>query len=166
MYLVALFSVLVAALVPATASAQFTWHTFGHGKAEVLLPSKFSPTTDAEGTLTTRFGQGDTHLLEISLQDHERKPGSSNLAEQFVQAYAEKKNLKATKGVDRIVVMEPTGDLTEDGKTFRRVHWQVGFGKSLVIITLTAPVPMSSELNEFLGRPLNEMIASLRRRNA
>jgi hypothetical protein len=159
--------VLFAALIfSGGASAQSTWHAFGQGKAEVLLPSGFSPTIDAEGTLRARFGQRETHILEISLQDHEGDPGSSDVAERFVQAYAEKKKLKATRGANRVIVMEPAGDFTDGGKVFRRVHWQVGFGKSLVIITLTAPLPMSSELNEFLGRPLNEMVSSLRRRNA
>jgi hypothetical protein len=51
-------------------------------------------------------------------------------------------------------------------RTFRTVHWQIGFGDAVVVMTLTAPVDGSTALNQFLGKPLNDVVNSLRRKAA
>jgi hypothetical protein len=38
------------------------------------------------------------------------------------------------------------------------MHWQMGVGNCAFTMTLTAPLPMSQELDAFLGEPLNTIV--------
>ncbi len=138
---------------------------FAGGKVEVALPASFKVTNRDDGSLLATFGPGESHRLELTLHDHERAAGPPDLGQQFVRAQAEKKQRRVTEGAGKSVFMDPAGDFLDGDVTMRVVHWQIGFGKSLVVMTLTAPVeqPMSRALSEFLGKPLNVLVRSLRR---
>ena len=142
--------------------------TFASGRAEVILPDNFTVVSSDTSGLVATFGPKRDHKLELSLNDIESSLGSADLGEQFVRAQAEKKGRKLSLGAGRVVFMDPAGDSKQGEVTMRVVHWQIGFGRSVVVMTLTAPVeqPMSPALQEFLGRYLNVLVASLRRTGA
>jgi hypothetical protein len=51
--------------------------------------------------------------------------------------------------------MELGGDQKRDGRVVRVVHWQIGVKEGVFVLTITAPMPMSEALSEFLGNGLS-----------
>jgi hypothetical protein len=140
---------------------------FAHGKAEVLIPTGYAVSVQPDGTLVATFGPRKDHKLELTLHDHTAVAGPADRAEPFVRDQAKKKNRNVNTGAGKTVLMEQGPDTRVGSLVFRTVHWQVAFGKSLVVMTLTAPIeqPMSPALQEFLDKHLNPLVASLRRTN-
>jgi hypothetical protein len=156
---------LILSALALTAAATEQTLVFAGGKVEVVLPASFNVTNRDDGSLLATFGPGGNHRVELTLHDHEKTVGPPDLDQQFVRAQAEKKKRRVTEGSGKSVFMDPAGDFRDGEATMRVVHWQIGFGKSLVVMTLTAPVeqPMSSALSDFLGKQLNILVGSLRR---
>lgn len=163
-----LLLITVFAMLTSIAHAGEALVSFAGGRAEVILPDAFTVVSSDNSILVVTFGPKGDHKLELSLNEIESSSGPADLGEQFVRAQAEKKGRKLSQGAGRVVFMDPAGDSKQGDVTMRVVHWQIGFGRSVVVMTLTAPVeqPMSSALQEFLGRPLNVLVTSLRRTGA
>lgn len=53
------------------------------------------------------------------------------------------------------------GDIERAGETFRVVHWKIGVIEGVFVLTVAAPVPLSSELDDFLGEGLPMVINSV-----
>jgi hypothetical protein len=139
---------------------------FAHGKAEVHIPAGYAVSSRPDGTLVATFGPRRDHKLELTLHDHSAEPGPPDLAERFVREQAKKKNRNVNAGAGKVVLMEQGPDTRVGSLVFRTVHWQVAFGKSLVVMTLTAPIgePMSPALQEFLDKHLNALVVSMQRK--
>ena len=159
-------SVLLLSVVPSLAFAQDQTVTFASGRVEVVLPASVRVLSNKEKTLVAVFGPAEDHKLELTLHDQLASAVQPDVAEQFVRAQAQKKGRRLREAPGKVLFMEPGGDFMIEQKPFKALHLQVGFGKSLVVITLTAPFsePMSPALSEFLGKPVNTMVASLRAR--
>jgi hypothetical protein len=140
--------------------------TFALGTAEVVLPSAFVATEQNDGTLRAVFGPGGTYRLELAVKDAVARAGGVNVGEAFVREEAKRKDLKLFEMPGKVVYLEPVADRKEGDKVWRTSHWHIGFGNSVAVMTLTAPVEESPELQRFLGKPLNDAIASVRRRRA
>ena len=130
---------------------------FGGGSAQVLLPSGVETTSTSEHLLA-RFGPKKDHILEISFNP---SPAPSVDGRDFVMAAAAKKSAQVKSGVDRVLFIDPAGDVEMDGSTFRVVHWQIGVKEGVFVLTLTAPLPMSAEFGEFLGEDLVTLVNSV-----
>ena len=156
---------LFALAAPYLAVADERAISFGNGKVEVQLPDTVRVSSNKDQTLVAVFGATGDHKLELTLHEELMAASAADAAEQFVRQQAQRKGRRLQEVPGKALFLEPGGEFTEDGKTFRTMHLQVGFGKSLVIITITAPVtqPISPALTEFLGQPMNAMIGSLRR---
>ena len=112
--------------------------------------------------LTATFGPAADHTLEISFLADLSKPGASKtLALDFVKAQAKKRGVSVQTDDERAVFSEPGAQEARDGKTYQAMHWQIGVGNCIFTMTLTAPLPMSKELDEFLGGPLNKILNEL-----
>ena len=158
---------LVAMLIAASSASlaqRVFW--FAGGAIEVVLPESFDVVERADGSLLATFGEAGDHRLELSLSDLPSASANTSLGEQFVRDQAERRGRKLSEISGKVVFMDPAGESQVGGKKFRAVHWQVGFGRSVVVITLTAPAEISPALNQFLGKPLNNVVNSLRRRAA
>jgi hypothetical protein len=142
------------------------WVGFAKGKLEVQLPQGLSAREEKDGTLVGTFGPGGANRLEMILLDPEKNAATpTDTAEQFVEFYARQHNLPVHTNGDKSVVMEGA-EATLQGKPMRIARWQIGFGKSLVVMTLTAPADktISPELKTFLEQDLEDLIKSVRRR--
>ena len=135
--------------------------SFASGRATVPLPGKFLVTTAEDGLLAT-FGADGDHRLELTLLDTlSNAQGASDLAVGFVQAQGAKKGVKVSTANGRAVLMESGAQEGREGKTFQSAHWQIAVGNCLFTMTVTAPLPMSKELDAFLGEPLNALVQEL-----
>jgi hypothetical protein len=155
----------VAPVTTANAAPARKWVRFAKGKLEVELPENLQARETGDGTLTATFGPGGTHRLELTLLDQTVGQTPGDTAEMFVEYYARQRKLTVHTNGDKAVVMEGA-EGTLEGKPVRIARWQIGFGKSLVVMTLTAPAEkaMSPSLEQFLARDLEPLIASVRRR--
>jgi hypothetical protein len=161
-------SLLIATLLaafPLTGTCGAVWHTFGGDKVEVLLPEDYAASIDPSGKLTAHFGPEGSHSLELSLKDYKTASGSKDRAERVLRRFADEKRLPASRVEGKLLVIEPDKDITRDATVYRKAHWHIAFGNSLVVLTLIAPIgrPMSPALREFFGETLDELVASLRR---
>lgn len=129
---------------------------FADGKALVPLSNQLTLKIKA-GEILAFFGPEKDHKLEISLSGSLPQKADSSAVD-FVVEQANKKALKAKISDKRAVLMEPAGDVKIDNKIFRVVHWMIGENSCVFTMTITAPVPMTDELNQFLGEPLKEII--------
>jgi hypothetical protein len=134
---------------------------FSSDRASVPLPESFRVVVTGDDVVAT-FGADGDHTLEISLLAALSKPGAAdNLALAFVKAQGEKKGANVLTDGERATFSEPGAKEKRGGKTYQAMHWQVGVGNCVFTMTLTAPLPMSNELDEFLGEPLNTIVNKL-----
>ena len=132
--------------------------TFASGQASVPLPNSYHVTIEGDVLIAT-FGEERAHKLEITMLGAlSSENGEGDLGATFVRDQGLKKSAKVSSAPGRAVLMEAGGDTQAEGKTFRIVHWQIGAGNCVFTLTVTAPLPLSSDLDEFLGGPLNEII--------
>jgi hypothetical protein len=160
-------NILWLALVPAVAAAQEQVITFANGRVEVVLPASFRIVSNGAETLVAVFGgTAEDHKLELTLHDQLDSSPVENSAEQFVREQAQKKGRRTREVPGKVLFLDPGADFMHDGKPYKAIHLQVGFGRSLVVVTVTAPFsePVSPAMSEFLAKPVNVMLASLRRR--
>jgi hypothetical protein len=160
----ALLLALLAPAIGADAAPARKWVRFAKGKLEVQVPADLQAREAADGTLTGTFGPGGRNRLELTLLDPTTSQGPGDTAEMFVEYYARQRKLPVHTNGDKAVVMEGA-EGTLEGKPVRIARWQIGFGKSLVVMTLTAPAEekMSPALERFLNEDLEPLIASVRR---
>jgi hypothetical protein len=134
---------------------------FSSDRASVPLPESFRVVVTGDDVVAT-FGADGDHKLELSLLAALSKPGGArNLALDFVTAQGEKKGAKVLTDGERATFSEAGGKESRGGRTFQAMHWQIGVGNCVFTMTLTAPLPMSKELDEFLGDPLNTIVNEL-----
>jgi hypothetical protein len=150
-----LLLVVLLATPHAAASAQPV--TFASEQATVPLPASYSVTLSGDG-LTAVFGAEGDHKLELTLLGKLSNKDEQDLGAQFIADQAEKKGKKIFRSKRRAVLMDVAGDHKSGERTYRVVHWQVGAGNCVFTMTLTAPVPMSQDLDDFLIGPLNEIL--------
>lgn len=131
--------------------------TFQEGSAQVLLPSEMEVASSSTGLRAT-FGSNRDHILELSFNP--LPAGTKADGRDFVRAAAAAKNAQLKTASDRVLFMDPAGELEREGKTFRVVHWQIGVAEGVFVLTVTAPMPMSPDLYDFLGEGLQTVVNS------
>jgi hypothetical protein len=133
---------------------------FASDRATVPLPDSFKVEVKGDD-VSASFGAAQDHTVEITLLAVLPKAGGNDLALQFVTAQGEKKGAKVLSDGQRATFSEPGAKSARGGKTYQAMHWQIGVGNCVFTMTLTAPLPMSKELDEFLGAPLNAIVNDL-----
>jgi hypothetical protein len=131
---------------------------FASDRASAPLPESFRVVVTGDDLVAT-FGPEKDHKLEISLLAAlDGKGGTKNLALLFITEQAQKRGAKVNSDGERAVFSEAGEQWKEGGKILQAMHWQLGVGNCVFNITLAAPLPMSKELDAFLGEPLNELV--------
>lgn len=132
--------------------------SFASNRASVSVPDSFAVETSGQ-TLVATFGTQRDHTVEMTLLSVLTRPDATNdPAIAFVHAQAKRKGAKVSSDGRRAVFSEPGAQFQKDGKVFQTMHWQIGVDHCVFTMTLTAPLPMSPELDEFLGAPLNAIV--------
>jgi hypothetical protein len=134
---------------------------FSSDRASVPLPESFRVVITGDDVVAT-FGENSDHTVEISLLAALSKPGGAqDLALAFVKAQGEKKGANVLTDGERATFSEPGAKQKRGSKVYQAMHWQIGVGNCVFTMTLTAPLPMSKELDDFLGEPLNTIVNKL-----
>jgi len=134
---------------------------FSSDRASVPLPESFRVVVTGDSVKAT-FGADGDHTLELSLLAALSKPGgATDLGLGFVKSQGEKKGAKVMTDGERAAFSEAGAKVKRGGKTYQAMHWQIGVGNCVFTMTLTAPLPMSRELDAFLGEPLNTIVNEL-----
>ncbi len=161
------FALVLLSLVAGTrlAAAEDALFAFAKGRAEVALPSDYRVRLEPDGSLVAVFGPGGTHRLEIAFHDYAGTPGGDGLAERFVRAMGEKLNRPVKRAHGKMVLFEEAGEFRRFEVDYRVARWQIGAGKSLFVMTLTAPVAdqLSPPLRDFVEHRYDAILKSLRR---
>ena len=133
--------------LPAPQLSSTIRHTsFASGKASVPLSKKFQVTVDGD-SLTATFGANQDHKLEMTLVDRLR---DSDPVAQFVHAQAAKSGTKAYESGDRVFFDELGDDIRIDGRNHEVTHWQVGAANCVFTVTLTTPLPSTTDYRDFM----------------
>ena len=140
--------------------------TFGNGTVVVTLPANFTVAVNPDGTLVASFGRRADHRLGLRVTEVNGGPGETRAGENFVRNVAARKGLRVFQDQDKLVYMDPAPDTRVGDTVFRTVHWQIGFGNMVVGMTLTAPAEATPELTAFFGKPFNDIVRSLRRKDS
>ena len=144
---------LSAAERPVTSS-----QTFASQAASVDLPASLLVVAHTE-TLVATFGESHDHKVEISFNAVPDGTEASGI--DFVRSSASKSGSPIRESADRAVFMDAATDVERDGKIYRIAHWQIGVPRGVFVLTVTAPMPMTDELSEFIGTGLNQIINSV-----
>ena len=138
--------------------------TFDHGTASAVLPVTFITTELNDGTLRAVFGPTGDHRLQIAMRVAASTAGTPDAGVQFVRTEAIKRNLRLFEYPGRVAFMQPAADVRDGDRMVRAALWHVGFGDNVAVIMLAGPAEPTPELRQFLGKPLQDLVASLQRR--
>jgi hypothetical protein len=133
---------------------------FAAGRASVTLPDSVRVEVKGDEVLAT-FGAHGDHTVEITLLAMLNTEGTPNAALEFVKQQAGKRGAKLLSDGERSTFSEPGTKTIRGGKSYQAMHWQIGVGDCVFTMTLSAPLPLSRELDEFLGAPLNTIVNEL-----
>ena len=128
------------------------------------MPLKFKATTNTAGTLEAQTSgpHGEVHVL-FDLHLQAEKAGMKNGAEAFVRDTARKKNLKVYETAGKVLFMEAGKGTVVDGAPVRNMHWQVGFGNNLIVITFSVRESEKDAANvkQFFDTEMEGIVSSL-----
>jgi hypothetical protein len=140
-------------------------YSFAGGWAEVALPEEYRVHGGPDGSLVAVFGAGGSCNLRIELLDYAGSPGPADLAERFVRAIGEKAGRPVKRAFGKAVLFEEAGEFRRLETDYRVARWQIGTGKALFVMTLTAPVgaELAPEVADFIERRHDAILRTLRR---
>ena len=156
---------LLLGLLPVMAAGQTL--RFGHDRAQVWLPdamqTQLVANNDGSETLLATLGAPAEYELALSLVLDADADAPADVGEAFVRHLAQQQGSQPQAAPGLAVLMTPGGELSRDGGRYRTLHWAIGFGRSAVTMTLTAPYSdaMSPALDAFFGQALNRIVQSL-----
>jgi hypothetical protein len=135
---------------------------FADGQVQAVLPSDFRIVSRPPQSLIGTFGPESDNQLKLVFIT--RTSGAEDIGERFIREMNQGRGKLVLESPGKVAFLMPAEEAKPD-ETTRTIRWQVGFGRSVVVIYLNVPSaqPMSQALKEFLDNSLNTLIASLRR---
>ena len=151
-------------VLPSMAGAQQVLK-FADGAGEVRIPNHYTRVDDQDASLVVvSRPEGnvrlyfDLHKLDAALRV--KTPGEAIVREQ-----AQKKDKQLVQRGNKVAFFDPSPAGAVDGRTMLYLHWQIGFGKSMVV--MSAHVPQDArdapDVKRFLSGDIESIIDSLRR---
>lgn len=138
---------------------------FGDGAAQVTIPSHYAKVEEGHDVLVVvSRPEGNVrlyfHLHKLDAALRVPRPGEAMVRE---QAEAKKKELK--RRGNKFAFFDPGPTSEKDGRTFLNLHWQIGFGNTLVVMSAYIPKDARDlpDVKRFLSGDIESMIDSLRR---
>lgn len=137
----------------------------GKGEVTVSAPKDYVPGSEPDDT-TMLTPPGDPGIV-LRLNFHQMdKPGvPKDIALRFVRDQAKEKGLTVSEKGDKAFFTE-SGRLDEGGKKLVTQFWQIGFGKSLIVLSATILEEQSDSdaVKECLEKVVPLMIESLKKK--
>lgn len=159
--------VVVLALGAFATAASFAQSTlrFGEGAGEVTVPAHYAPVQDQDASLVVLSKPEGNVRLYFDLHKLDAAPQAGNAGEAFVQQQAEKKGKPLKQHAGKLLFFDPSPPARVGEEVVFNFHWQVGWGKTLVIISARVPYVAreAPDVKRFLSGDLEAIIGSLRR---
>ena len=146
-------------ILASVASAQ-TVMKFGGGAGEVTIPSHYVRATGkSPGLVVVSTPEGNVRLYF----DLHRLDGAG--AEAYLRDLAKANGGQVKKRGEKLVLFQPGPHGSEGGRTVLRLHWQIGFGQTLVAISAYVPADAreAPDVKRFTSGDIDAIVDSLRR---
>jgi hypothetical protein len=151
-------------LVAANAFAQ-TVMKFGDGAAQVTVPSHYAKLEEKDDSVAiVSRPEGNVrlyfHLHKLDPEMRVPRPGEAMVREQ-----AKAKNKELKRRGNKLAFFDPGPTSAKDGRTYLNLHWQIGFGRTLVVMSAYIPKDARDQpdVKRFLSGDVESMVDSLRR---
>jgi hypothetical protein len=138
---------------------------FGDGAAVVTIPSHYAKLEDKDGSLAVvSRPEGNVrlyfHLHKFDAAKRVPRPGEAMVREQ-----AKEKNKELKRRGNKLAFFDPGPTSAKDGRTYLNLHWQIGFGRTLVVMSASIPKDARDQpdVKRFLSGDVESMVDSLRR---
>ena len=144
----------------ATAANAQTVMKFGGGVGEVTIPSHYARASGkTPGLVVVSTPEGNVRLYF----DLHRLDGAQ--AETYLRDLAKANGGQIRKRGDKLVLFQPGPHGSEDGRMMLRLHWQIGFGETLVAMSAYVPAEArdAADVKRFTAGDLDAIVDSLRR---
>jgi hypothetical protein len=155
---------LLGALALSAAAQAQTVMLFAEGSGEVTLPDHYQQILDTEASLVVVSTAGNVRLYfdlhKLDMVDRMEKPG-----EAFVREQAEKKHARLYHIGDTVGLLDPGADTMKNGRAYINLHWQFGFGDTLVLMTAYIPrdARNAADVQQFLSQELEAIVPTFKR---
>lgn len=150
--------------LPSIASAQQVLK-FADGAGEVRIPNHYARAEDKDASLVVVSRPEGNVRLYFDLHKLDAAVRVKNPGEAIVREQAQKKNKEIIQRGNRVAFFDPSPAGAENGRTILYLHWQIGFGKTMVV--MSAHVPQDArdapDVKRFLSGDIESIIDSLRR---
>jgi hypothetical protein len=138
--------------------------TFSEGKGQIAVPDGYEVSFGEGGMLQLLELTARELCVYATFHDYNLPDGPASVGETLVLTRAQQKGLQLMPMGDRVAIVEP-GQLTVlDGQVAVNVHWQIGFGNHLVVLSASFPRQSgeSQQVRAFLGAHWEPMVRSLK----
>jgi len=158
-------SLLLCLLVATSHASGQTVMEFGGGAGQVTIPAHYQKVEDNDASLVVVSQPEGNVRLYFDLHKLDAATRVRNPGEALVLEQAEKKNKKVRRRGNKVAFFDPSPPSVKDGRTLLYLHWQIGFGKTLVVFSAHTPQEAKDapDVKRFLGGDIEFIIDSLRR---
>ena len=162
---IAQFATAVLSVFASAASFSQTTLKFGEGAGEVTIPAHYATVEDKDASLVVLSKPEGNVTLYFDIHKLDAAVRVANPGEALVREQAEKKSKQLREHAGKVLFFDPSPPVKVGEEVILNLHWQIGFGKTLVV--LSARVPQAAreapDVKRFLSGDLEAIIASLRR---
>lgn len=138
---------------------------FADGAGEVTIPDHYVRLKDKDASLVVVSRPEDNVRLYFDLHKLDSAVRVSNSGEVLVREQAQKKNKQVRQRGSKVVFFDPSPPNSVDGRTILYMHWQIGFGKTVVVMSAHVPqdAKEAPDVKRFLSGDIEFITDSLRR---
>jgi hypothetical protein len=158
---------IAAALLVALSASVYgqTVMKFGGGAGEVTIPAHYQKAEDKGASLVVVSKPEGNVRLYFDLHELDAATRVANPGEAFIREQAQAKQKEVKKRGNKVAFFDPSPPGIKEGRTILYLHWQIGFGKTLVVMSAHVPKDArdAPDVKRFLSGDIEAMIDSLRR---
>ena len=138
---------------------------FGEGAGEVTLPAHYAQVEDRDASLVVLSKPEGNVKLYFDLHKLDAAAHMANPGEVMVREQAEKKGKQLKQHAGKVLFFDPSPPTKVGEEVIFNFHWQVGFGKTMVVMTARVPYAAreAPDVKRFMASDMDAIIASLRR---
>ncbi len=157
-------AVVTGLVISVTAGAQTTMK-FGDGAGQVIIPAYYIKVEDKDASLVVLSKPEGNVRLYFDLHKLDAADKLVNPGVGAVRLQAEKKGKQVKQRGEKVIFFDPSPAVKEGDEVVINFHWQIGFGKTAVV--MSARIPRSArdapDVMRFLSGDLESIIDSLQR---
>jgi len=138
---------------------------FGEGAGEVTVPAHYVQIEDNDASLVVLSRPEGNVKLYFDLHKLDAAVKVTNPGEALVREQAEQKGKQLKQLAGKVLFFDPSPPAKVGEEVVLNLHWQIGFGKTLVVMSARVPqmAREAPDVKRFLSGDIEAIIASLRR---